>query len=80
MNIETFYTGGGIWIAEYDAGGGYVAVVDSEHPNFMSVYRKSEDDEPYQPENMVYSKEHSELDSVQKELHDILKQELEKRY
>lgn len=78
MKIETFYTGGGIWISEYDAGGGYIAVVDSEHPNFMSVYRKSDDDEPYLPENMVYSKEHNELDSVQKELHECLKEELEK--
>ena len=66
-----------IWLAQYDAGGNYYAVVSSECPNVMSVYRVS-DDEQYLPENMVYSKEHNELDSVQKELHECLKEELEK--
>ena len=79
MNIETFYTGGGIWLAQYDAGGGYYAVVSSECPNLLSIYQKSDDeDELYLPENMVVCKEYSELDRVQKELHGCLKEELEK--
>ena len=78
MKIETFYTGGGIWLAQYDAGDGYYAVVNSEHTNILSDYRGSDDDELYLPENMVYSKDQSELDRTQKELHECLKEELEK--
>ena len=51
MKIETFYTGGGIWLSQYDAGGGYYAVVSSDHPDCLSIYRKTDDqDEAYLPE------------------------------
>ena len=80
MNIETFYTGGGIWISQYDAGDGYYAVVRSDAPEFLGIYRKTEEeDELYLPENMVSSKAYNELSSVQKEIHEILRKELEKK-
>ena len=79
MNIETFYTGGGIWLAQYDAGDGYYAVVSSDAPEYLSIYRKTEEeDELYLPENMVSNKAYNELSSVQKEMHEILRKELEK--
>lgn len=79
MKTETFYTGGGIWLSQYDAGGGYYAVVSSECPDCLSIYRKTEDvDELYLPENMVSSKNLDELNPEQKEVHAILKAELER--
>lgn len=74
MRVETFYTGGGIWLSQYDAGGGYYAVVSSECPELLSIYRKTDDeDELYLPENMVSSKEIHELNTEQREVHAILK-------
>lgn len=77
MKVETFSTGGGIWLSQYDAGGGYYAVVSSECPELLSIYRKTDDeDELYLPENMVSSKEIHELNAEQREVHAILKAEL----
>jgi len=79
MEIETFYTGGGIWLSQYNAGGGYYAVVSSDFPDCLSIYRKTEGtDDLYLPENMVSSKNLDELNPEQKEVHAILKAELEK--
>lgn len=80
MNIETFYTGGGIWLSQYDAGGGYYAVVSSDHPDCLSIYRKTDDqDEAYLPENMVSSKNLDELNPEQKAVHDILTEALKQQ-
>lgn len=79
MKIETFYTGGGIWLSQYDAGGGYYAVVSSDHPECLSIYLQTDgEDDLYLPENMVSSKHLDELNPEQKEVHAILKAELEK--
>lgn len=80
MKIETFYTGGGIWLSQYDAGGGFYAVVSNDYPDCLSIYRKTEDeDELYLPENMVSSKGLDELNDEQREVHAILKAELVKK-
>lgn len=77
MKTETFYTGGGIWLSQYDAGDGYYAVVSSDCPDCLGIYRKTEDeDELYLPENMVSSKNLDELNAEQREVHAILKAEL----
>lgn len=77
MKIETFYTGGGIWLSQYNAGGGYYAVVSSEYPDCLSIYRKKDEDEDlYLPENMVSSKDLSELSTEQRAVHALLKKEL----
>lgn len=77
MKIETFYTGGGIWLSQYNAGGGYYAVVSSEYPDCLSIYRKTDEDEDlYLPENMVSSKDLSELNTEQRAVHALLKEAL----
>ena len=77
MKIETFYTGGGIWLSQYNAGGGYYAVVSSEYPECLSIYRKTaEDEDLYLPENMVSSKNFDELNTEQKAVHALLKKAL----
>lgn len=78
--IETFYTGGGIWLSQYDAGDGYYAVVSSDQPEYLSIYRKTDDeDEMYLSENMISSKDYNELGKSQKAMHDILKADLVKK-
>lgn len=80
MKIETFYTGGGIWLSQYDAGGGNYAVVSNEQPDYLSIYRKTDDeDDMYLPENMISSKPYNELGQSQKAIHDILTAELAKQ-
>ena len=82
MKTETFYTGGGIWISQYDAGGGFFAVVSNDCPDCLSVYRKTGDEDEdamYLPENMVSSKNLDELNDEQRAVHAILKAELVKK-
>jgi hypothetical protein len=51
--IETFYTGGGITLAEADIGQNRYAVVSSDAPDFLSVYVYSEGETTYLPEDMI---------------------------
>lgn len=53
--INTFYTGGGITLAEADIGQNRYAVVSSDAPDFLSVYVYSEGETTYMPEDMVFS-------------------------
>lgn len=59
MKIETFYTGGGITLAEAELNGGRYAVVSTEAPDCIAIYNRVEDEEPYASEDMleVYSTE-----------------------
>lgn len=71
MNIEVFYTGGGIWLAEavINEEGDY-AVIDSEYPECLSVYHKAEnEEEKYMPEDMYISKTWDELPTELSLLH-----------
>ena len=67
MKVEVYYTGGGITIAEAEVDPKTVAVVTSEAPEFLSLYKK--DHEGYLPENMLASKPMDELDEKLKALH-----------
>lgn len=75
MKIETFYTGGGIWLTEavINDEGDY-AVIGSDYPDYLSVYHKAEnEDEKYMPEDMYLSEHHSKLDEHLKSLyHEML--------
>lgn len=71
MKAEVFYTGGGIWLAEMDLQNGTYAVVDSDYHNCLSVYNYT-DDEPYLPEDMIFSKGVDQLDSEQMKIYNQL--------
>lgn len=71
MKAEVFYTGGGIWLAEMDLQNGTYAVVDSDYPECLSIYNLT-DDEPYMPEDMIFSKGVDQLDSEQMKIYNRL--------
>lgn len=71
MKAEVFYTGGGIWLAEMDLQNGTYAVVDSDYPECLSIYNLT-DDEPYMPEDMIFSKGVDQLDSEQMKIYNQL--------
>lgn len=71
MKAEVFYTGGGIWLAEMDLQNGTYAVVDSDYPECLSIYNYT-DDEPYLPEDMIFSKGVDQLDSEEKKIYNQL--------
>ena len=68
MNIDKFYTGGGIWLAEsiLNEAGDY-AVVSSECPEILSLYHKAK--EKYMPEDMYFSEHYSKLEADLSSLH-----------
>ena len=72
MKIETFYTGGGIWLTEsvINEDGDY-AVIGNDFPECLSLYHKAEnEDAKYMPEDMFLSEHHSELSPDLKSLYD----------
>lgn len=44
-NIEIFYTGGGITLAETDLNENEYAVVSSDSPNYLTIYNRDDDNE-----------------------------------
>ena len=68
MNIEVFYTGGGIWLAEaiINDKGDY-AVVNNECPEVLSLYHKAA--EKYMEEDMYLSKPWDELNVENADIH-----------
>ena len=61
VKIETFYTGGGITLAEANLNKKQYAVVSSDAPDFMAVYLYSNGETTYLPEDMIESKHKDEL-------------------
>lgn len=61
VKIETFYTGGGITLAEANLNKSHYAVVSSEAPDFIAIYSYSNGETSYLPEDMVESKCKDEL-------------------
>ena len=53
--IETFYTGGGITLAEADIDKNHYAVVSTDAPDFLTVYAYADGEKTYLPEDMVAS-------------------------
>ena len=72
MKVEVFYTGGDIWLSEGILSDGKIAVVNNDFPSTLSVYKKPEDDIWYLPEDMIFSKDHNNLDDEYKEIYNIL--------
>ena len=64
--IEVIYTGGGITLVEKNLNADRYAVVSSEAPEFMSIYKKTEDDEPYLPEDMIMSLKEADMNQEMK--------------
>ena len=71
MKPEIFYTGGGIWLAEMNLQNGTYAVVDSDYKECLSIYKYTDDD-PYMPEDMIFSKGVDQLDSEQMKIYNQL--------
>lgn len=67
--IEVYSAGGGIIIAETYIDATHYAVVSNEAPDFLSIYNSLGADEPFLPEDMVYSAKVDELDDEKKALH-----------
>ena len=78
--IDVFYTGGGIWLAEANLGDNKYAVVNSEDPEYMGVYlyEKAEDGN-YYPEDMILDKRKDELNEDLKKVYEKLLIALAKR-
>ena len=66
--IATFNTGGGITLAEARINLDRYAVVSTEAPEFMTIYKRTEN-EPYLPEDMVASIKEDEMDDEFKGLY-----------
>lgn len=69
-NVEIFYTGGGITLAESDLNETEYAVVSSDSPNFLTIYNRDDDNEKtYLPDDMVVSTPKEKLTSNLKPLY-----------
>lgn len=77
MMIEAFYTGGGIWIAQtyLDEDEMTYAVVSSEAPEYLTIYR--ENDEKYLPEDMILSMCAENMELEYRIFHDRMLSKLE---
>ena len=60
-NIEIFYTGGGITLAETDLTDNSYAVVSSDAPNYLTIYRCTDNEKTYLPDDMLVSAPKEEL-------------------
>lgn len=67
--IEVFYTGGGITLAEAEMDNNRYAVVSSEAPDFLAIYKHVDGEEPYLPEDMILSAHEGELAPEHKALY-----------
>lgn len=76
MRIEAFYTGGGITLAEADLDRERYAVVSSDAPEFLAVYKRVEGAEPYMPEDMLLSAKKEDLPLELQELHGAMLEKL----
>jgi hypothetical protein len=66
--IEVFNTGGGITLAEAYVNWDRIAVVSTEAPEFLTIYKRTED-EAYLPEDMVMSIKETEMNDEFKGLY-----------
>ncbi len=81
MAIQTFNTGGGIWLVEVEINEiGDYAVVSSEQPDIISLYHKPSDGETkYLPEDMYMSMHCDSLGIEMGALHSRMILELQQR-
>lgn len=67
---ECYYTGGGIYIAQYSEPG-YIWAIDSDMPKCLTKYRYALD-ETFMDENIVWSKEAGDLVGKDKQIYSLL--------
>lgn len=78
MKVDVFYTGGGIWLAEADISADAFAVVSSDYPLDLVLY-KNVDEERYYPEDMISATPKDELSTELRAIYDKLFLELSKK-
>lgn len=59
--IEVFYTGGGITLAEAAVDADHYAVVSTEAPDFLTVYKYDNGESTYLPDDVVVSSSKEEI-------------------
>lgn len=67
--IEVYSAGGGITIAETYIDPTHYAVVSTDAPDVLSIYKYNEENFAFLPEDMVFSENVAELDEEKKALH-----------
>lgn len=75
-NIEVFYTGGGITLAEVDIDQTHYAVVSSEAPQFLTIYKHAEGEKTYLPDDMLVSTPEEEIAPEYKALYTEMREKL----
>ena len=74
-NIEVYGTCGGVTLAEADITPDTYATVSTEAPEYLTLYKKTED-EPHLPEDMLLSAKHDDLTPELQELHGAMVEKL----
>ena len=77
FKIETFYTGGGIYITEASYLGQY-AVISSDFKECLTVYDYIDDEHKYTMETMVLSAPYVELPMILQKLYKKMIKHMEK--
>ena len=78
--IDVFYTGGGIWLAEVELKDNKYAVVNSEYPDLFAIYQYAQaEDDKYYPEDMLLDKHKDDLDEEHRKIYEALLSELNNR-
>lgn len=67
--IELHYTGGGVTLAEAEVNPDQYAVVSSEAPEFLTMYKRTDNEPSYLPEDMVASLTVQEMNEESKKLY-----------
>ena len=69
QKIKLHYTGGGVTLAEAELNSDRYAVVSSEAPGFLTVYKRTDSEILYLPEDMVDSLTEQEMNAETKKLY-----------
>ena len=67
LNIETYYTGGGVWITEAALKGGRYAAITSDFVTCLTVYKDAA--EKFMNDDMIFSKALEELEENEMQLY-----------
>lgn len=77
--IEVFYTGGGISLAQADLEGDRYAVVSTDAPEYLAIYKREDGEETFLPEDMVASMKPEEMGPDMLELHREMVEQLNEK-
>ena len=67
--IELHYTGGGVTLVEAEVDAERYAVVSSDAPEFLTVYKQTDNEILYLPEDMVASLTEQDMNTETKKLY-----------